>query len=336
MKISRYGIFILLLLTIVLGASCNYYNRVMARKNLVDGAKSYQERNFKEAEERFRKSVEYDPQLTTEESKTAQLFLARTIHSEFAGNRGDTKKAEDAIVEYQKALTGFMNGLTEKRNKAKSNPKDQKAQNELKSTEESIGSIVRAVASLYENLKQDDKWNEWQTKQSANEQLPNNVRAGAYVALASKDYTCANDITDTEATKKTVKDGDKDVFKFSKPENEEDYEKLKKCVERGTANIEKAVELDPESDSAWSYKTSMIEQNRRIAEIEGNTEKAESLKQDYEKAKTKFNELAEKRKQAEDEAKRKEAEEKAKKEGKKAKKEGEAENKPAEAPAEKK
>jgi hypothetical protein len=330
MKISRYGIFTLLLFTIVLGANCSLYNRVMARKSLVDGAKSYNERNFKEAEEKFRTAVEYDPDLTTLESKTAQLFLARTIHSEFAGNRNAKDKAEAAIVEYQKALKGFMTELTNNRQALKANPQDAKAQKQLKQTEEQVGSIVRAVASLYENLQQDDNWMKWQTAQSTNEQLPNDVRASAYVSLAARDYTCANDITDTEEIKKTVKEDDKEVFKFSKPENEADFKKLTDCVQKGTENIDKAIALDSESDSAWSYKASLIEQSRRIAEMNGENEKKDSLKAEFAKAKEKFEQLAEKRKKAEEEEERRKAEEAAKKAGKKVKKED------AQAPAEEK
>ncbi len=317
MKVSRLGIFTLLLLTVVLGASCSFYNRVMARKNLVDGAKIYNDRDFKAAEERFRKAVSYDPNFTTEESKMAQLFLARTIHSEFAGNRKLTEKAESAIKEYQIALKAFLTDLKEKSEQAKANPNDEKAQKAFKQAQESVGSIVRAVASLYENLQQNDKWNEWQTAQAANEQLPNDVRASSYVALASKEYSCANDITDTEQVKETIKEDGKDVFKFSKPENEEDFEKLKTCVEKGTELVNKAVELDPESDSAWSYKASLIEQNRRIAEMNGEEEKKADLKNQFNEAKSKFEELAEKRKKAEEEAARKKAEEEAKKAGRK-------------------
>ncbi len=317
MKISRCGIFVLLLLAIGVGSSCGFYNRIMARKNLVDGAKSYNERNFKQAEERFRSAVEYDPELTLPESKTAQLFLARTIHSEFAGNRINTDKAELAITEYKKALTGYMSDFTDKKAAADGSPDDEKAQKALKQTGTQIGSIVRSVASLHENLQQTDKWDAWQTEQAANEQLPEAVRASAYVALAAKQLSCADEISDTDETKKTVKEDGKDVFKFSKPSDEEDFDKLKKCVDQGSEYIDKAVGLDAESDSVWSYKTSLIEQQRRIAEMNGETEKKESLKKDFAEAKEKFKELSDKRKKAEEaEAKRK-AEAEAEKSGRK-------------------
>ncbi len=324
MKISRIGILILVLITIFSATSCNYYSRIMARKNLVDGAKAYNDKQFADAEEKFRSSIAFDPELGSFESKTAQLFLARTIHSEFAINRDKQEKAGQAIDEYQKALKGFLIDLKEKREAVKSKPQDPKVQKELEQTEEQIGSIIAAVGSLYTNLNQEDKWLEWQTTQAANEALPNETRATAYVSLAAKKYSCANDITDVEAIKKTVKEDGKDVFKFVKPESEGDFDKLKECVQKGTEYISKAVELNPESDSAWSYKASLIEQNRRVADMEGEDDKRTSLKAEFDKAKEQFKVLAEKREKEEMEKARKEEEEKAKKAGKKSK----AENAP--------
>src|SRR5688572_22236411 len=104
MRSSRVAVFGLLLITVLIGANCSYYNRIIARKNLVDGSKSYKDRKFPEAEQLFRDAVSRDPRGETVEGKTAQLFLARTLHSEFIGDRKNTAKAEEAIAEYQKAL----------------------------------------------------------------------------------------------------------------------------------------------------------------------------------------------------------------------------------------
>ena len=314
MKISRLGIFVLVLFSVVLGASCNFYNRVMARKSLVDGATSFKERNYAEAEEKFRSAIEYDPELSSFESKTAQLFLARTIHSEFASNRQLRDKASQAIEEYKKSLDSFVNDYQEKKTAAQNNAGDEKAQREFENSKDTIGSIVRAVASLYENLQQEDQWREWQIKQASNEQLPEDVRANAYVALAARQYTCANDISDVEPVKKTVIKDDEPIFEFTKPENEEDYSKLQTCVKQGTEYIDKAIALNGNSDSAWSYKTSLLMQDSRIAQMNEETEREESLKKKADEAKAKFQELAEaRRKREEQEEARRKAEAEAKK-----------------------
>jgi tetratricopeptide (TPR) repeat protein len=285
MRFSRLGILVLILTTVFLGTNCSYYNRIMARKSLVDGASAYKNRKFAEAEQLFRNAVSRDPDGKTLEGKTAQLFLARTLHSEYIGDRGNRTKAEEAVKEYQKVL--------------RENPNDQ--------------SSFKAVANLYENLQMPDDWLKWVTERSNNEAIPKEQRSEALTSLAAKKNGCASDVTDVEAVKKTVtgKDG-KQVFQFVKPANPEDFDRLKKCTEEGMELTGKAVEFDPNSDSAWSYRTNMLVQKMRIAEMEGNTAEKDSYKKQADEAKAKFTVLAEaKRKKEEEEAAKKKAEEEA-------------------------
>lgn len=284
MRFSRLGILVLLTLTVLFGTNCSYYNQIIARKNLVDGATAYQERKFKAAEQLFRNAVSRDPQLATTEGKMAQLFLARTLHSEYIGDRGDKTKAEQAIEEYKKVLA-----------------KDQNDQSSFK-----------AVANLLENLDRKDEALQWVTDRSNNESVSAVNRAEAFSSLAAKKNTCANDISDTDKTKKTVTKDGKQVFEFVKPENAADFDTLKKCADEGLALANKAVELDPNSDSAWSYKTSLLVQKMRVAEMEGNKEQQEQFKKESDTAKARFTELAEaKRKKEEEAAAKKKAEEEA-------------------------
>ncbi len=321
MKISRLGIFALILMAVTIGGSCSFYNRVMSRKNLVDGARAYNERQFPVAEELFRRAVEYDPEGNTFEGRTSRLFLARTLHSKFVGNREQTKIAEEAVGEYKKALPGFVNEFKAKQQEASANPQDEAVRNELRSAENNVGSIVRSVASLYQNLNQEDKWEEWQKTQGNNADLPGAVRANALVGLAAKEYNCANDVTDSKDVKKTIQEGGDSAFEFKKPEGVEGFDQkfgeIKKCVDTGMGYADKAIELDPESDSAWSYKTSLLVQKSRIAEMDGDSAKKEEYKKASDQAKKKFEELAEKRRKAEEEEARKLAEAEAAAEGKK-------------------
>lgn len=284
MRFSRLGILVLILFSVLIGANCSYYNRIIARKNLVDGGKAYKDRKFELAEQLFRDAIARAPDEDSVEARTAQLFLARTLHSEYIANRQVVEKAESAIQEYKKVLSA--------------DPKDQ--------------SSFKAIANLLENLGRNDEALAWTTERANNEQIPNEQRAEAYTSLAAKKYSCANDISDVEPVKKTViKDG-KPAFEFVKPENPEDYATLQKCVEEGTALINKAVELDPNSDSAWSYKANFLVQQGRVAEMEGNTELKEQLKAEAEKAKDRFTEIAAEKKRIADEAEaKKKAEEEA-------------------------
>ena len=161
MRLSRLGVLFLIAASVLVGSSCGYYSRIMSRKDLVDGSMAYRERKFAEAEELFRKAAGRDPQGTTVEGKTAQVFLARTLHSRFIGDRQRTELADQAITEYKKALA--------------LNPNDQ--------------SSYKAVASLYENLQKTDDWQKWVTDRSTNTSIQPQYRAEALTALAAKQNT---------------------------------------------------------------------------------------------------------------------------------------------------
>ncbi|MDQ3221736.1 MAG: hypothetical protein M3Q26_13495 [Acidobacteriota bacterium] len=259
----------------------------MSRKNLVDGSLAYKERKFDEAEDLFKRAAARDPDGSTVEGKTAQLFLARTLHSRYIGNRSDKSIAEAAIAEYQKSLDVDKN--------------DQ--------------SSYKAIASLYENLQRTDDWQQWVTARANNTSIEPQFRAEALTSLAARQNTCANEVSDTEATKKTVQRDGKDVFQFVKPASDEEFQKLRQCVARGTELINQAVALEPDAvknagslnveslsdvqlkdntdlikafESARSYKASLTLQAMRLAEMEGRTADRDRLKQEADKAKAEF------------------------------------------------
>ena len=76
---------------------------------------------------------------------------------------------------------------------------------------------------------------------------------------------------------------------------------MKQCADKGLELITKAVQLDPNSDSVWSYNANLLVQKGRVAEMEGNTAEQEKLKAEAQKAKNKFSELAEIKRKKEEE-----------------------------------
>lgn len=270
--------------TVLSSTGCGPLKRVFARKSLVDGATAYKARKFDEAEQLFRDAIKWDPNLETDEGKTAQLFLARTLHSEYVSDRKDVSKAEAALAAYKLALD--------------KSPGEQSA--------------FKAVASLLDNLDRGDEWMAWVKGRAADEKAPPEMRAEAYTSLAAKQYSCANEISDTEPVKQTVNEGGKQVFKFSKPTAPGDFEKLKACSQEGMGLIDNALALQTkagvESDSTWSYKANLLIQMMRIAEMEGNAADKDRYKQEADVAREKFAKLvAEKKKLEEEEAAKKAA-----------------------------
>ena len=291
MRSSRLGLFVLIAISVFLTANCSQFNRIMSRKNLVDGSSAYKERKFSEAEELFRKAASRDPDGETTEGKIAQVFLARTLHSQFIGNRDDKAKAEEAIQAYKKALSN--------------DPNDQ--------------SSYKAVASLLDNLQRGDEWQAWVTERSNRTDISPQNRAEALTSLASRKNTCANEVTDTEQTKKTVKKDGKDVFQWVKPADPAEFEKLRGCVTDGLKLIDQAVALEPETvknatslnikslsdedlkknldlfkvfESARSYKASLDAQSMRLADMEGRTADRDALKAQADAGRERFLELS--------------------------------------------
>jgi len=311
MRLSRLGIIVLIAFTILTGANCSYYNKIVARKNLVDGATAYKERKFQVAEQLFRKTVEIDPNADTMEGETAQLFLARTLHSEYISDRKNTAKAEEAIQAYQKVLQKNIN--------------DQ-------------GSF-KALASLIDTLGRKDESAQLVNERAANASVKPEYRAEAYTSMAARQYTCANEISDVEPVKKAVKKDGKDVYQYTKPENPDDFAKLKTCADEGIRLVDEAIKLEPADvqqmkgidaksltpqdidskleklkifSSAWSYRANLLYQKMRIAEMDGNMAEKDSFKAKGDEARTVFTGLneTEKNLEAEKDARKKAAEEK--------------------------
>lgn len=319
MRFSRFGVVAVIAITVLLGANCSYYNKVMARKNLVDGAKAYKDRKFPEAEARFRYAASLDPKGETVEGRTAQLSLARTLHSEYIGNRKDTAKAQEALEEYKKSLPPSLKELKDATAAYEKNPNSEDAQKMYLQSLSAVNSSASAVASLYENLAQPDKAKEWQNEIAGNADYPPTARARALSSLAAKANTCANEISDTDATKKTVQKDGKDVFQFVKPANQADFDQMKQCVADGLKLIGQALELEPDMvknagsidvakssdsqialysevlkvfESARSYKASLTVQAMRAAEMDGNKAEEDRLKAEAETAKSQFSSLS--------------------------------------------
>jgi hypothetical protein len=311
MRVSRAGIIALITFIVFSGTGCNFWNQIKARQNLVDGAKAYSDKKFDDAEALFRDAVQRDPS-----NQLGQLFLARTLHSQFAANRNMPQKADEAVAEYRKVVPEYKQEVARKKQALDGNPNDEKARREYNDTLTILNSSISAVANLLDNTNKPDEWKSWQSEIANDAGLPNETRAAAFTSMAAKENTCANDITGVEPVRKTVKGADgKDEYQYVKPTDTKIYEDLKGCIARGTELIDKALNLDQNSDSIWSYKTSLLIQDMRVAEMDGRKEDEARLKTEAENAKAEFSRLAEIKRKAKEseEEERKKREEEAKK-----------------------
>ena len=131
MKLSQARIAIALAVLVFTASGCAVVNRIRAKNELNEAARSYREGNYVLAEQHSRKALHLDPS-----SKAAPLFIARTIHAQYRPGVAapeNIAKAREAIEAYRQIL--------------QNDPQNDEA--------------YRAIAFLYERIKEDAKLREW-------------------------------------------------------------------------------------------------------------------------------------------------------------------------------
>jgi len=276
MKLSQARIPIALAVVIATSSGCGVISRIRAKNELNEAARTYREGHFVEAEQHARKAQELDPN-----NKTAPLFIARTIHAQYrtgVNTPENIAKARDAIAAYQKILD--------------SDPTNEEA--------------YKAIAFLYEKIKEDEKLRDWIIARANDGRVEPDKRAEAYIVLASKDWNCSFQITDLPSNKITTSTVGKVTVSYRKPKDQKDFETAQMCVRRGLEEVENAIKFDPNSEAAWSYKTNLLLEAAKLAEMDGRMDQKTELDKQREAAQKRTTQLSEanKKKQAEEEAKK--------------------------------
>jgi tetratricopeptide (TPR) repeat protein len=274
MKLSQTRIAIVLAVLVVTSSGCGIINRIRAKNELNEAARTYREGHFDEAEQHSRRALELDPN-----SKSAPSFIARTIHAQYrpgVNSPENIAKAQEAIQAYQQIL--------------QKNPKNEEA--------------YKAIAYLYGATKDEDKLRSWISSRANDSSVEPEKRAEAYVVLASKDWDCSFKMTELPANKTTTLNaGNRASVAYKKPTDQKEFDTAQACVKRGLEEIENAIKLDPNSESAWSYKTNLLLEAKKLAEMDGKTDQAAELDKQRDVAQKRTMALSEanqKKKEAED------------------------------------
>jgi tetratricopeptide (TPR) repeat protein len=263
MKLSQTRIAIALAILVVSTSGCGLINRIRAKNQLNEAARAYHEGHFEEAEQYSRKALELDPN-----SKTAPVFIARSIHAQYrqgVQSPENIAKAQQAIQAYQRIL--------------EKDPKNDEA--------------YKAIAYLYGATKDDEKLRSWISARAVDTSAPPEKRAEAYIVLASKDWDCSFKITELPTNKSTTLGaGNRATVTYKKPQNQKDFDQAQACVKRGLEEVENAIKLDPNNESAWSYKTNLLIEASRLAEMDGQTDLKAQLDKQREEAQKRTTELS--------------------------------------------
>jgi tetratricopeptide (TPR) repeat protein len=264
MKLSRSGIVVLLAILVAASSGCGVINRIRAKNQLNEAAKAYREGKFPEAEQHSRRAAELDP-----DNKTAPMFIARTIHAQYrpgVQSPENVAKANEAISAYQQLLD--------------KNPKDEEA--------------YKAIAYLLGAIKEDNKLRQWITNRATSDAVEPEKRAEAFIVLASKDWDCSFKITELPSNKTTTIDpsNNKATVSYKKPSDQKEFDTAQMCVKQGLAEAENAIKFDPNNESAWSYKTNLLLEAAKLAEMDGKTDVKQEYQKQYEAALKRTTELS--------------------------------------------
>ena len=219
-----------------------------------EGARAYREGRFAEAQARSEKALLLDPQ-----NKTALMYVARTIHAQVKPRDftpENVAKTRQAIIAYQRILDR--------------SPGDDES--------------YKAVAYLYGEIKEDELLREWIFQRAGNVSLAYDKRAEAYVALASKDWDCSFKITELPINKVTTVHGNKAHVSYRMPKERVEFEQAKECANRGLEMADMAIALTPENESAWSYKTNILLELAKLAEMSGEVQNRREFRRQYKEA----------------------------------------------------
>ena len=280
MKLSQSKIALCALVAAIAATStgCGAINRIRAKNEINEAARTYKEGKFKEAEQHSRRALELD-----ENQKTAPIFIARTVHAQYrqgVDTPENVAKADQAIAEYRKIYEAYKN-------------------------ERSGDEAYNAIAALYKALGRNEELRKWIETRAYDESVAADKRSLSYTFLASEEWNCSFAVTENKANQQTANENGKVVIKFKKPQDQAEYDKAKGCMTKGMELANKAIELDPNNERAWGFKTNLLLEARKLAEMDGKTAEAEQFAKQADEAQQKTTELNAKKK--EEEAKKKAA-----------------------------
>ena len=228
--------------------------RAQATECLNEAARVYRQGNFAQAQTYSERALQLDP-----ENKTALYFVARTIHAQYRPGiqtPENVAQARLAISAYQRILEHV--------------PADDEA--------------YKAIAYLYGAIKENELLRDWLVQRAVDTTIANDKRAEAYVVLASKDWDCSYRITELPNIKITTVRRNKATVTFRMPKDRVEFERAKDCANRGLEYANLAVALAPENESAWSYKTNILLELSKLAEMSGDLRQKREFLRQYEEA----------------------------------------------------
>ncbi len=269
---SRIGATAILVLIVVGSGGCTLVNKIRAKNELNETARSYRDGRFEEAEQHAKRALYLDP-----DNKTAPIFIARVIHQQYkpgVDQPDNMAKAREAIDAYKHVL--------------EKDPNNEEA--------------YKAISVLLAAIKDEKNLRDWISKRANDPNQPSEKRAEAYAILAGKDWDCSFKVTELPDVKVTSTEGGNAKVTYKKPKEQKDFDKIQQCVARGLEEAETAIKYDPNNESAWSYKTNLLLEQAKFADMNGDSARKSELERQAQIAGKRAGALAEERRKKEEAA----------------------------------
>jgi len=261
---------------VIVTSGCTVVNKIRAKNELNETARAYREGHFEDAEQHAKRALYLDPS-----NKTAPIFIARVIHQQYKPGvdlPDNIQRARDAIAAYQRVL--------------QDDPSKEQ-------TEEAF----KAISYLLAATKDDAQLRDWIMKRANDSSQPSEKRAEAFAILAGKDWDCSFKVTELPDVKITSTEaGGTAKVTYKKPSQQKDFDNIQRCVARGLEEAETAIKYDPNNESAWSYKTNLLIERAKIADMNGDTAQKAELERQAQIAGKRAIALAEERRKKEEAA----------------------------------
>ena len=272
---SRLGATAMLGLFVATTAGCSLVNKIRAKNELNETAKAYKEGRFEEAEQHAKRALYLDPS-----NQTAPIFIARVIHQQYkpgVDQPDNIQKARDAIEAYKRVL-------------------------EKPASDQQADEAYKAISVLYAAIKDDQKLREWIMARAGDSNQKPEKRAEAYAILAGKDWDCSFKVTELPDVKKTSAENGSAKVTYEKPKDQKEFDNIQKCVVRGLEEAETAIKYDANNESAWSYKTNLLLEAAKHAEMNGDAAKKAEYERQSQVAGKRAGALADERRKKEEAA----------------------------------
>jgi len=269
---SRIGATAILALFVAASAGCTLVNKLRAKSELNDSAQAYKDGHIEEAEAHAKRALYLDP-----DNPTAPIFVARIIHQQYkqgVDTPDNIAKAKEAVEAYKQVL--------------QRDPTNEEA--------------YKAISVLYAFTKDEQHLRDWIMARANDTSVSNEKRADAYAILSGKDWDCSFKITELPDVKQMSAEGGSAKVTFKKPKEQKDFDKIQRCVVQGLQEAETAIKFQSDNESAWSYKTNLLIESARIAEMNGEADKKAQFQRQADTARQKATALSEERRKKEEAA----------------------------------